>query len=139
MRQSSICQSLAFLLAACVSTPSLAANCFDTNIQRSIPEALTCTYERLDAWNGNLQDSYEMALSVARDWDKNGTSGNASAETAVKQSQTAWTQYSMHTCDMSALPYRSQDRQTADLIKYSCLEDHMKKRNEELRSIFEQN
>ncbi|MCV6577255.1 MAG: lysozyme inhibitor LprI family protein [Cohaesibacter sp.] len=128
------------LIAACfLPSHAMAKDCFDATIERSIPEALSCMHERIELWNDNVYGSYQMALDVAKSWDEQGILGKRNARQELQQSQDAWLKYSQHTCNMVTLPYHGQDRQTIDLVKYSCVEQHLKRRNEELRQTFEQN
>lgn len=96
-----------------------------------------CVWQSFVRADEDLEFAFLMALEGARQIDDIFPDGPATAEAQIYYSQQDFYNYRDSKCAADALPYQDADLYSA--VVYSCLEAMTRRRDEDLRAVWEAN
>ncbi len=100
-------------------------------------EITQCAYQGWQAADGDLNATYQLAVSWAKETDANQPDDLKGAETALREGQRAWITVRDKTCELAGFAARGGTLEPT--LVYACMEDLTRARSEELRSLTEMN
>ncbi len=118
------------------AAPALAQE-LDCNNALTQSDMNQCAYQGWQYADGDLNATYRLAVSWAKETDASLPDDLKGAEAALREGQRAWITVRDKTCELAGFVARGGSMEPS--LVYACMEDLTRARSEELRSLTEMN
>lgn len=107
-----------FLVLACLSLPAAAQeiDCANAMAQMDLNQ---CAYDDWEAADAELNDAYQDAMDLLRDWDENLPADEQGGAEALREAQRAWITFRDQAC--AAEGYAMKGGSAEPLLVYGCM------------------
>ena len=107
-----------FLVLACLSLPAAAQEIDCANAMAQM-ELNQCAYDDWEAADAELNDAYQEAMALLRDWDANLPADEQGGAEALLAAQRAWITFRDQAC--AAEGYAMKGGSAGPLLVYGCM------------------
>lgn len=107
-----------FLVLACLSLPAAAQEIDCANAMAQM-ELNQCAYDDWEAADAELNDAYQEAMALLRDWDANLPADEQGGAEALLAAQRAWITFRDQAC--AAEGYAMKGGSAEPLLVYGCM------------------
>lgn len=123
-----------FLVLACLSLPAAAQeiDCANAMAQMDLNQ---CAYDDWEAADGELNDAYQEAMDLLRDWDANLPADEQGGAEALREAQRAWITFRDQAC--AAEGYAMKGGSAEPLLVYGCMRVLTEERTAHLTGMVE--